>query len=154
MLFKRQDWDFNSSLVTGPEIRSKIRRTVPASSGAPVETREYCRWTRWGIMVSTVKNYGFATPMGGSFPEFRGSCTSRLFLPVCSISPSPLLCLFFISSDLFLSLTVATFFFFFFVSHLLREEMIASFHTGEKRNYRRGEKKKKKEKREKLRKKM
>ena len=79
---------------------------------------------------------------------------SAFFLPVCSISPSPSLCLFFVSSDLFLSLTVATFFFFFFVSHLLREEMIASFHTGEKRNYRRGEKKKKKEKREKLRKKM
>lgn len=77
--FKRQDSDFNSSLVTGPEIRSKIRRTVPASSGADRNTRVHSRWTSVNYDFGG-QNYGFAAPMGGSFPEFRSSCSSPLSL--------------------------------------------------------------------------
>ena len=79
MLFKRQDSDFNSSLVTGPEIRSKIRRTVPASSGADRNTRVHSRWTSVNYDFGG-QNYGFAALMGGSFPEFRSACSSPLSL--------------------------------------------------------------------------
>ncbi|KAK1129630.1 hypothetical protein K0M31_019345 [Melipona bicolor] len=50
--FKRQDRDFNSSLVTGPEIRSKIRRTVPG------EFRSPRRNTRI-FPMDPMGNYGF-----------------------------------------------------------------------------------------------
>lgn len=86
--------------MTGPEIRSKITGTPSGASSREfrgrAEKHEIVPVRSQGIMVFDGQNYGFATPMAGSFPECRGfllrsplrvallpSLSSLSFFPLC-----------------------------------------------------------------------